>query len=153
MTKKIQAAAILAAALFASAAYAAAPTPEPVPPVQASAEAAKLISMSEAVAAAEKAYSAKAVTASVHGTRAYGTVWDVRLAGEKGERLRVFVDASTGKILAANSMGIRDGRPMPPPGSRADCPYADCPMVDGYGYDYGPHHRRGRHHRDGGCWW
>ena len=63
------------------------------------------VSMKDAVAAAEKKHGGEVLRATLRDTREYGLVWDVRM--EKGEdenrtRIRTFVDAKTGKVMASD---------------------------------------------------
>lgn len=70
------------------------------------------VSMTEALAKAEKAHDAKALRAVLRDSRHYGLVWDVRLTkgeGDDNTRIRTLVDAKTGEVLASDVMGIARG--------------------------------------------
>ncbi len=146
MTKKFAvkspiAACAAAAALFAAfscAASAASAVQAPAAVIEAPASAAAT-PMSAAIAAAEAEYAgAKAVNASLRPCPTYGLVWDVRLVGENGARIRALVDAEKGGIVAADLMGIR-GRSC-----SAGMP-ADCPMRNGDAPRRSRHHGGGHH--------
>ncbi len=156
MLKKNTLAALLAAGTMSVAAVAFAATEAQKPAAPAPAEAAQSVNpsvaMSAAVATAEKTYEAKSFRANLRQTAQYGLVWDVRLMRDDGTRVRAYVDAQTGKAVAANIIGIRKNvEPMPNP----QCPMGgpgmgmgpnpDCPMMGD-----GPRHHRGHgfHH-----WW
>ena len=156
MLKKNTLAALLAAGTMSVAAVAFAATEAQKPAAPAPAEAAQSVNpsvaMSAAVATAEKTYEAKSFRANLRQTAQYGLVWDVRLMRDDGTRVRAYVDAQTGKAVAANIIGIRKNvEPMPNP----QCPMGgpgmgmgpnpDCPMMG-----EGPRHHRGHgfHH-----WW
>lgn len=153
MLKKTAFAALVAAGTMsvAAVAFAAAETPAPAP-VAAPAVTATMpaVSMGDALLSAEKAYNAKSVRANLRQTAEYGLVWDVRLMRDDGTRVRAYVDAQTGKAVAANIIGIqKSAQPMPNP----QCPMGgpgmgmgpnpDCPMMGN-----GPRHHRGHgfHH-------
>lgn len=153
MLKKTAFAALVAAGTMsvAAVAFAAAETPAPAP-VAAPAVTATMpaVSMGDALLSAEKAYNAKSVRANLRQTAEYGLVWDVRLMRDDGTRVRAYVDAQTGKAVAANIIGIqKNAQPMPNP----QCPMGgpgmgmgpnpDCPMMGN-----GPRHHRGHgfHH-------
>lgn len=156
MLKKTSLAALLAAGTMSVAAVAFAATEAQEPAAPAPAEAAQSVNpsvaMSAAVATAEKTYEAKSFRANLRQTAQYGLVWDVRLMRDDGTRVRAYVDAQTGKAVAANIIGIqKNAQPMPNP----QCPMGgpgmgmgpnpDCPMMGN-----GPRHHRGHgfHH-----WW
>lgn len=157
---------------FATLSYAAPATPvqEPAPAVQ---QAVK-VDMAGAIEAAQAKFpGSKAISASLHPTRGYGLVWDVRLTGEDGNAVRVFVNPEDASVIASNSIGIRgmgpgygygpgygQGLGMGPGAGYPDCPRAggpgmgnpDCPYWD----DRAPRHHGGwwhggRHGR--GCGW
>lgn len=167
MLKKSALSAMLAALTLGAATIAfaapAAPAPAPAPAPEAAAPAKAAVSMAEAVAAAEKAYKAEAFRTTLAPTPRYGLVWDVRMSREDGSRVRALVDAATGKILAANDMGILPNGPragkgpgMGPGagmGPRPDCPYGGPGMGMGPGAGMGPGCPMGgpRHHRHWGC--
>ena len=160
MLKKTTLAALLAAGTMsvAAVAFAATETQAPAAPAPAEAVAAPeaaqsvnpSVAMSAAVATAEKTYEAKSFRANLRQTAEYGLVWDVRLMRDDGTRVRAYVDAQTGKAVAANIIGIqKSAQPMPNP----QCPMGgpgmgmgpnpDCPMMGN-----GPRHHRGHgfHH-------
>lgn len=156
MLKKTTLAALLAAGTMSVAAVAFAATEAQEPAAPAPAEAVQSVNpsvaMSAAVATAEKTYEAKSFRANLRQTAQYGLVWDVRLMRDDGTRVRAYVDAQTGKAVAANVIGIqKNAQPMPNP----QCPMGgpgmgmgpnpDCPMMGN-----GPRHHRGHgfHH-----WW
>lgn len=154
MLKKNTLAALLAAGTMSVAAVAFAATEAQKPAAPAPAEAAQSVNpsvaMSAAVATAEKTYEAKSFRANLRQTAQYGLVWDVRLMRDDGTRVRAYVDAQTGKAVAANIIGIRKNvEPMPNPqcpmGGPGMGPNPDCPMMG-----EGPRHHRGHgfHH-----WW
>ncbi len=130
-------------------------TPAPAPAAEAAAEQpAPMVGMSEAVAAAEKEYKAKTFRAVLRNSAQYGLVWDVRMVKDDDTRVRAFVDAKTGKLVAADVKGIQE-RPGPGkrPGPRAQCPVTggapglnpDCPMAGGFRHP-GFHGFHGYHH-------
>ena len=141
------AASALALATLSYAATGTAPA-DPSPAVQAASK----INMAAALDAAKAKFpDANALSASLHGTRGYGLVWDVRMEGEDGSVARVFVSPEDGSVLASDHCGIREGAPRyergPGMGMNPDCPY--------YG-EGRPHHRGGWHHdgrRGGNCPW
>ena len=153
MLKKTAFAALIAAGTMsvAAVAFAAAETPAPAPVASTAVTAATpAVSMGDALLSAEKAYNAKSVRANLRQTAEYGLVWDVRLMRDDGTRVRAYVDAQTGKAVAANIIGIqKNAQPMPNP----QCPMGgpgmgmgpnpDCPMMGN-----GPRHHRGHgfHH-------
>ena len=155
MLKKNTLAALLAAGTMsvAAVAFAATEAQKPAAPAPEAAQSVNpSVAMSAAVATAEKTYEAKSFRANLRQTAQYGLVWDVRLMRDDGTRVRAYVDAQTGKAVAANIIGIRKNvEPMPNP----QCPMGgpgmgmgpnpDCPMMGD-----GPRHHRGHgfHH-----WW
>lgn len=151
MTKKLILSALAASALaFATLSYAA-PSTAPSEPASATQVAAKIDMTAALKAAQEKFPEASALSASLHGTRGYGLVWDVRMEGKDGSVARVFVSPEDGSVLASDHFGIREGAPRyergPGMGMNPDCPY--------YG-EGRPHHRGGWHHdgrRGGNCPW
>ena len=151
MTKKLILSALAASALaFATLSYAA-PGTAPSEPASATQVAAKIDMTAALQAAQEKFPEASALSASLHGTRGYGLVWDVRMEGKDGSVARVFVSPEDGSVLASDHFGIREGAPRyeraPGMGMNPDCPY--------YG-EGRPHHRGGWHHdgrRGGNCPW
>lgn len=144
--KKTALAALIAATLslasvsFAQApAEAAAPAAVPAPAVQA--EVLPAVGMSAAIAEAEKTYAAKAVRANLRQTAKYGSVWCIRLVREDGTRVKAYIDAKTGKPVAADVLGIApEGRRGP------GCLAGEGPRR-GHGYGHGPAARghRGMH--------
>lgn len=145
MKIKNTAAAILAAAAMTAAAtaWAVDAAPAPVPPITENAQ--PQVGMSAATAAAEKAYGGQTRSARLHMSREYGPVWDVRLVKADGTDVRAFVDAQTGKVVAANEFGIGEGRRMHDGRGyghrghdRGDCSF-------GFGHGFGFHGSRA-------CW-
>ncbi len=130
--------------------------PAPAPAAEAAAEQpAPMVGMSEAVAAAEKEYKAKTFRSVLRNSAQYGLVWDVRMVKDDDTHVRAFVDAKTGKVVAADVKGIQErrmGRGMGP-GARAQCPVTggapgtnpDCPMAGGFRHP-GFHGFHGYHH-------
>lgn len=169
MTKKLILSALAASALaFATLSYAA-PGTAPSEPASATQVAAKIDMTAALKAAQEKFPEASALSASLHGTRGYGLVWDVRMEAKDGSMVRVFVSPEDGSIVASDNFGIRERAPRyerdpgygPGYGPRGgygpgygpgcmgmnpDCPY----------YDEGrPRHHGGWWHgrrHGGGCW-
>ena len=87
-------------------------------------------------AAQEKFPEASALSASLHGTRGYGLVWDVRMEAKDGSMVRVFVSPEDASVLASDNFGIRERAPR----------YERDPGYDrgpGYGPGYGPRGGRG----------
>lgn len=127
--------------------------PAPAPAAEAAAEQpAPMVGMSEAVAAAEKEYKAKTFRSVLRNSAQYGLVWDVRMVKDDDTHVRAFVDAKTGKVVAADVKGIQErrmGRGMGH-GPRAQCPVTggapgtnpDCPMAGGFRHPgfHGYHH-------------
>ena len=109
MKIKNTAAAILAAAAMTAAATAWAVDAAPASVPQFTENAQPQIGMSAATAAAEEAYDGQT---RLHMSREYGPVWDVRMVKADGTDVRAFVDAQTGKIVAADEFGIGEGRRM-----------------------------------------
>lgn len=155
MLKKNTLAALLAAGTMsvAAVAFAATEAQKPAAPAPEAAQSVNpSVAMSAAVATAEKTYEAKSFRANLRQTAQYGLVWDVRLMRDDGTRVRAYVDAQTGKAVAANIIGIRKNvEPMPNP----QCPMGgpgmgmgpnpDCPMMG-----EGPRHHRGHGFQH---WW
>ena len=139
--KKSALAALIAATLsLASASFAQPAAEAPVvqaAPVTVTAEALPLpaVSMADAVAAAEKAYDAKAVRANLRQTKTYGEVWCVRLLRADGTRVKAYIDAKTGKAVAADQLGIaREGRQGPNCGNNGPRHHG---MMQGRGHGHG----------------
>ena len=168
MKKTIVFASVAASALaFATLSYAATDT-DPNAPAEVT-QAASKIGMADALEAAKAKYpDAEALSATLHGTRSYGLVWDVRMEGKDGTAARVFVNPEDGTVLASNDIGIRNSArfergpgygpgygprggygPGYGPGCMGMNP--DCPY-----YDEGrPRHHGGWWHgrrHGGGCW-
>ena len=139
--KKTTLAALLSAAAItvAGAAWAveaqpAQPAPAPAPAAEAAAEQpAPMVGMSDAVAVAEKEYKAKTYRANLRNSGQYGLVWDVHMVKEDETHVRAYVDAKTGKVVAADVKGIQERRPGTTP---------DCPMAGGFRHPgfHGYHH-------------
>ena len=131
MTKKLILSALAASALaFATLSYAA-PGTAPSEPASATQVAAKIDMTAALKAAQEKFPEASALSASLHGTRGYGLVWDVRMEAKDGSMVRVFVSSEDGSIVASDNFGIRERAPR----------YERGPGYDrgpGYGPGYGP---------------
>ena len=82
----------------------------------------------------------------------YGLVWDVHMVKEDETHVRAYVDAKTGKVVAADVKGIQERRPGRGmgPGPRPQCPVTggapgtnpDCPMAGGFRHPgfHGYHH-------------
>ena len=81
--------------------------------------------MSAATAAADEAYGGQTRAARLHMSREYGPVLDVRVVKDDGTNVHTFVDAQTGKVVAADEFGIGEGRHM----------------FDGRGYGHRDHDR------------
>lgn len=157
--KKTTLAALLSAAAMtvAGAAWAVDAQPaNPAPAAEAAAEQpAPMVGMSEAVAAAEKEYKAKTFRSVLRNSAQYGLVWDVRMVKDDDTHVRAFVDAKTGKVVAADVKGIQERRMDRGmgPGARAQCPVTggapgtnpDCPMAGGFRHP-GFHGFHGYHH-------
>lgn len=136
MKMKNTAAAILAAAAMTAAATAWA-APASVPPMTENVR--PQVGMSSATAEAEQAYGGQTRSARLHMSREYGPVWDVRMVKADGTGVRAFVDAQSGKIVAADEFGIGEGRRM----------------YDGRGYGHRGHGRGDcgfGFHGDRACW-
>lgn len=107
-------AAILAAATMtvAFSAHAALPAQASAPGVAPFAQRAQApapkVTMGEAVANAEKAGNAESRSARLHMSPNYGQVWDVRMVRGDNTRVRSFVDAQSGRVLASDEIGIRE---------------------------------------------
>lgn len=112
MKIKNTAAAILAAAAMTAAATAWAVDAAPASVPQFTENAQPQVGMSAATAAAEEAYGGQTRSARLHMSREYGPVWDVRMVKADGTDVRAFVDAQTGKIVAADEFGIGESRRM-----------------------------------------
>ncbi len=102
---------ILAAGLAGTSAFAVAATSTPVEAGKTeTAQTVRLIdeakvSMKDAVAAAEKKHDGEVLRATLRNTRQYGLVWDIRMEKGEGEnrtRIRTYVDAKTGKVVASD---------------------------------------------------
>ena len=130
-----------------------APAPAPAPAAEAAAEQpAPMVGMSDAVAVAEKEYKAKTYRANLRNSGQYGLVWDVHMVKEDETHVRAYVDAKTGKVVAADVKGIQERRPGRGmgPGPRPQCPVTggapgtnpDCPMAGGFRHPgfHGYHH-------------
>ena len=114
--KKTTLAALLSAAAItvAGAAWAveaqpAQPAPAPAPEAAAE-QPAPMVGMSDAVAVAEKEYKAKTYRANLRNSGQYGLVWDVHMVKEDETHVRAYVDAKTGKVVAADVKGIQERR-------------------------------------------
>lgn len=118
-------AAILAAAAMTAAttAWAVDAAPASVPQITENAQ--PQVGMSAATAAAEEAYGGQTRSARLHTSREYGPVLDVRVVKDDGTNVHTFVDAQTGKVVAADEFGIGEGRHM----------------FDGRGYGHRDHDR------------
>ena len=113
---------------------------------------APMVGMSDAVAVAEKEYKAKTYRANLRNSGQYGLVWDVHMVKEDETHVRAYVDAKTGKVVAADVKGIQERRPGRGmgPGPRPQCPVTggapgtnpDCPMAGGFRHPgfHGYHH-------------
>ncbi|MGN1149775.1 MAG: PepSY domain-containing protein [Sutterella sp.] len=142
--KKTALAALIAATLsLASVSFAQTPAEAPAPAAQTSslqAEAQSAVRLTDAVAEAEKAYSAKAVRANLRQTAKYGTVWCIRLIRDDGTRVKAYIDANTGRAVAADVLGIA------PEGRRGSGCQASAGPRHGHGHGFaGP---RGMHRPD-----
>ena len=101
---------------------------------------------------AEKEYKAKTYRANLRNSGQYGLVWDVHMVKEDETHVRAYVDAKTGKVVAADVKGIQERRPGRGmgPGPRPQCPVTggapgtnpDCPMAGGFRHPgfHGYHH-------------
>lgn len=140
LKKTILATTVAACGLFAlsTGAVAADPkAPTPVPYGQ-TVEMNPTVAMSDAVAKAEKAYDARSTSARLR--TAHGELfWAVRLEKADGERLLAYVNATTGEITSARTLG-KVGE------YRGPC----CDMT-GEGYRQGNCMQGMRHHRGHGC--
>ena len=135
-------AAILAAAAMTAAttAWAVDAAPASVPQITENAQ--PQVGMSAATAAAEEAYGGQT---RLHMSREYGPVLDVRVVKDDGTNVHTFVDAQTGKVVAADEFGIGEGRHMHDGrgyGHR-DHDRGDCGF--GFGHGFGFHGGRA-------CW-
>lgn len=159
MTKKLILSALAASALaFATLSYAA-PGTAPSEPASATQVAAK-IDMTAALKAAQAKFpEASALSASLHGTRGYGLVWDVRMEAKDGSMVRVFVSPEDGSIVASDNFGIRERAPRYERGPGYGPGYGPR---GGYGPGYGPgcmgmnpdcpYYDEGRPRHHGGWW-
>lgn len=177
MTKKLILSSIAASALALATLSYAAPGSAPKEPAPATQVASK-IDMAAALQAAQAKFpEASALSASLHGTRGYGLVWDVRMEAKDGSVVRVFVSPEDASVLASDNFGIRERAPRYERGPGYDRAPGYAPGYGprgGYGPGYGPgsgmgmnpdcpyygegrpHHRGGWHHggRHGGwCPW
>lgn len=177
MTKKLILSSIAASALALATLSYAAPGSAPREPAPATQVASK-IDMAAALQAAQAKFpEASALSASLHGTRGYGLVWDVRMEAKDGSMVRVFVSPEDALVLASDNFGIRERAPRYERGPGYDRAPGYAPGYGprgGYGPGYGPgcgmgmnpdcpyygegrpHHRGGWHHggRHGGwCPW
>lgn len=119
-------AAILAAAAMTAAttAWAVDAAPASVPQITENAQ--PQVGMSAATAAAEEAYGGQTRSARLPAmSREYGPVLDVRVVKDDGTNVHTFVDAQTGKVVAADEFDIGEGRHM----------------FDGRGYGHRDHDR------------
>lgn len=138
-------AAILAAAAMTAAttAWAVDAAPASVPQITENAQ--PQVGTSAATAAAEEAYGGQTRSARLHMSREYGPVLDVRVVKDDGTNVHTFVDAQTGKVVAADEFGIGEGRHMHDGreyGHR-DHDRGDCGF--GFGHGFGFHGGRA-------CW-
>ncbi len=159
MTKKLILSALAASALtFATLSYAA-PGTAPSEPASATQVASK-IDMAAALQAAQAKFpEASALSASLHGTRGYGLVWDVRMEAKDGSMVRVFVSPEDASVLASDNFGIRERAPRYERGSGYGPGYGPR---GGYGPGYGPgcmgmnpdcpYYDEGRPRHHGGWW-
>mgnify|MGYP000064375932 FL=1 len=159
MTKKLILSALAASALaFATLSYAA-PGTAPSEPASATQVAAKIDMTAALKAAQEKFPEASALSASLHGTRGYGLVWDVRMEAKDGSMVRVFVSPEDGSIVASDNFGIRERAPRYERGPGYGPGYGPR---GGYGPGYGPgcmgmnpdcpYYDEGRPRHHGGWW-
>ena len=134
------AAAAMTVAMGAHAADAAQPPVPNVPSINARAPMpAPKVAMTEAVASAQQAWHGDVRSASLHMSRQYGQVWDVRMVRDDKTRVRTFVDAETGKVVAGDQMGINEAnRPAPRMGRHARGPMQGAPHHAGFGPHFGP---------------
>ena len=139
MKIKNTAAAILAAAAMTAAATAWAVDAAPASVPQFTENAQPQVGMSAATAAAEEAYGGQTRSARLHMSREYGPVWDVRMVKADGTDVRAFVDAQTGKIVAADEFGIGEGRRMHDGRGYGHRGHArgDCGFGHGFGFHGG----------------
>lgn len=159
MTKKLILSALAASALaFATLSYAA-PGTAPSEPASATQVASK-IDMAAALQAAQAKFpEASALSASLHGTRGYGLVWDVRMEAKDGSMVRVFVSPEDASVLASDNFGIRERAPRYERGPGYGPGYGPR---GGYGPGYGPgcmgmnpdcpYYDEGRPRHHGGWW-
>ena len=142
LKKTILAASVAACGLFALSTGTLAADPKaPTPvPYGVTVDMNPTVAMTDAVAKSEKAYDARSTSARLRA--AHGELfWCVRLEKADGERIVAYVDAKTGEITSARTLGKRGER---------DGRYCDTP---GEGYRHGgcmTGNMRG-HHRGPGC--
>lgn len=159
MTKKLILSALAASALaFATLSYAA-PGTALSEPASATQVAAKIDMTAALKAAQEKFPEASALSASLHGTRGYGLVWDVRMEAKDGSMVRVFVSPEDASVLASDNFGIRERAPRYERGPGYGPGYGPR---GGYGPGYGPgcmgmnpdcpYYDEGRPRHHGGWW-
>lgn len=145
---------LMTASVWAADAAPAAPAPQMDKPA---------VTMAAAAAEAEKAYPGTAQCAKLLRTAEYGLVWDVKIVREDGAFVRTFIDAKTGKAVAADVIGIRGGARagMGPMGR--DCPragmtgepqraYRHHGRANGYGFGHGFGPGHGYGHGMGAGW-
>ena len=139
MKMKNTAAAILTAAAMTAAAtaWAVDAAPASVPPMAENVQ--PQVGMSAATATAEQAYGGQTRSARLHMSREYGPVWDVRMVKADGTGVRAFVDAQTGKVVAADEFSIGDGRRMYDGRGYGHCGHGrgDCGFGHGFGFHGG----------------
>lgn len=136
-------AATTAWAVDATTAWAVDAAPASVPQITENAQ--PQVGMSAATATAEEAYGGQTRSARLHMSREYGPVLDVRVVKDDGTNVHAFVDAQTGKVVAADEFGIGEGRHMHDGrgyGHR-DHDRGDCGF--GFGHGFGFHGGRA-------CW-
>ena len=78
-----------------------------------------------------KEYKAKTYRANLRNSGQYGLVWDVHMVKEDETHVRAYVDAKTGKVVAADVKGIQERRPGRGmgPGPRPQCPVTAAPRA------------------------
>lgn len=145
MKIKNTAAAILAAAAMTAAAtaWAVDAAPASVPPITENTQ--PQVGMSAATAAAEEVYGGQTRSARLHMSRKYGPVWDVRMVKADGTDVRAFVDAQTGKVVAADEFGISEGRRMHDGRGYGHRGHGQGDCSFGFGHGFGFHGSRA-------CW-
>ena len=134
------AAAAMTVAMGAHAADAAQPPVPNVPSINARAPMlAPKVSMNEAVASAQKAWHGDVRSASLHMSKQYGQVWDVRMVRDDKTRVRTFVDAQTGKVVAGDKIGIKElNRPAQRMVHHVRAPKPAFAHHHGFGPHFGP---------------